>query len=65
MRVFFITYVGVHSASWQCLGILKTNDSVLWLYLVLYLDIKRLRYYGALEKKSGNIKVLPKWTKKV
>ena len=27
------TYVGVHSAPWQCLEILKTNHSVLWLYL--------------------------------
>ena len=55
------TYVGVHSAPWQCLeilktnhsvlwlylGILKTNHSVLWLYLVSCIDIKRLRYSRA------------------
>ena len=41
------TYVGVHSAPWQCLENLKTNHSVLWLYLVSCIDIKRLRYSRA------------------
>ena len=53
-------FVGVYSASWQSLEILKTNHSVLWLYLeilktnsvlwpylVSYIDVKRLRYSRA------------------
>ena len=60
MNVFCTTYVGVHSAPWQCLeilktkhsvlwlylGILKTNHGVLWLYLVSCIDIKTVRYFG-------------------